>query len=270
MRINPDQMQERRFESKYVISEAVAEKVRAYARSYLVADRHSLGRPDSSYPVHSLYLDSDDLNSYWATVRRNDGRFKLRIRFYDDHASTPAFVEIKQRANDRTLKQRCPVPRKKLPAILTNHSAGTAWKEDYDPAHLAALENFIARMRALQAGPKLHVAYRREAYVSSFDNSVRLTLDREIRSEPASGFYVSTRMRRPRLLDGGIVILEIKITGPEPDWFREMSRDLNLRRDSFAKYVAAVAQHGLHVTAGEQVACIQGDAEINSVLNVSG
>lgn len=251
MNMSKDQMQEQRVESKFVVSEAVAEQVSATARKHLVLDQHSLRHPDSSYTVHSLYLDSGGLHSYWSTVRRENNRFKLRIRFYDDNTTTPAYVEIKQRSEGQTLKQRCPVPSGELPAVLAGRPADEVWRAQMDRNHQAALENFITRMRSLGAAPKLHVAYLREAYVSR-DNFVRLTLDREIRSEPAAGLRISTRMRQPRFLCEDAVVLEFKVVGPEPKWFQEMVENLGLRQQGFAKYVAAVVQHGLDELEQEQ------------------
>jgi SPX domain protein involved in polyphosphate accumulation len=248
MNMSQDQLQGNRLELKFVVSEAIAKQVSAAARNHLVPDRFSAGRPDSCYPVHSLYLDSDGLDSYWATVHRKDSRFKLRVRFYEEHATSPAYVEVKQHANGRTLKQRCPVPRRQLPAVLAGKWAEDVWNQQEDPKHQAALDTFIRKVKFLDAAPKVHVAYRREAYVSSDGNSIRLTLDREIRCEIAAGVRVSTRMRRPHLLCENAVVIEFKVVGTEPDWFREMVLALGLKHGGFAKYVAAVAQQGLHTT----------------------
>src|ERR1017187_9594576 len=50
--------------------------------------------------VHSLYLDSDRLTTYWATVHCEMERFKLRLRYYDEDPNTPLFFELKRRVND--------------------------------------------------------------------------------------------------------------------------------------------------------------------------
>ena len=60
-----DRMQQSRFELKYLISEDMALKVRDFVRCYLDFDENSVGKPNYSYPVHSLYLDSDRLQLYW-------------------------------------------------------------------------------------------------------------------------------------------------------------------------------------------------------------
>ena len=60
-----DKLQASRFEMKYIISEETAQQVREFVRAYLELDENGVGKPNYSYPVHSLYLDSDDLKTYW-------------------------------------------------------------------------------------------------------------------------------------------------------------------------------------------------------------
>jgi len=98
-----DRLQRSRFEQKYIISEEVALQVRDHVRSFLELDEHGVNKPDNSYPVHSLYLDSDDLKLYWATINGDKNRFKLRLRFYDDNPDTPVFPPRDQAAHEQIL-----------------------------------------------------------------------------------------------------------------------------------------------------------------------
>src|SRR3954467_6035275 len=114
-----DRMQQQCFELKYIISEETALLVRDFVRRYLEFDEYSVGRPNYSYPVHSLYLDSDDLSLYWQTINGNKNRYKLRLRFYNDIPDTPIFFEIKRRMNNCILKQRAAVRREAVPLLLS-------------------------------------------------------------------------------------------------------------------------------------------------------
>src|SRR5437762_13887744 len=82
MNMRRDRMQQSRFELKYLIPEETALLVRDFVRSYLQMDEYSVGRPNYSYPVHSLYLDSQQLKLYWDTINGDKNRFKLRLRYY--------------------------------------------------------------------------------------------------------------------------------------------------------------------------------------------
>src|SRR5215471_11792293 len=84
-------------------------------------DEYSVGRPDYSYPVHSIYLDSDNLEIYWRTVNGDKNRFKLRLRYYDDKPEAPIFFEIKRRMDNAILKQRAGVKRSAAALVLRGH-----------------------------------------------------------------------------------------------------------------------------------------------------
>lgn len=235
-------------ELKYLLNEDMARLLREQARANLELDPYGAGQADFSYPVHSLYLDSDALDSYWATVQRRRDRFKLRIRFYCDDAAEPAFVEIKRHVDGITYKQRYPIDRRELPAILERESVGFTFEIPDNSSRSVVLGDFIERVRALEAGPKLHVAYYREAYVSAEDNSVRLTFDRKVRSEPVTNLRISTNMRGPLPLCKNLVVVEFKCSGPTPAWFEAAASMLGLQTRNFAKYVTGVVRHSLFVS----------------------
>lgn len=237
-------MQEVRLQSKYVITKCTAEQIRKRVHEHLKPDRHAVSHPDLCYPVHSVYFDSSALESYWATVQRLPNRLKLRIRFYGDGPCAPLSAEMKRRVDGRTVKHRSELGRLGLDDILACCSAMQV-RQPMAPASDPVLRQFIETMRLPQARPKLHVAYRRAAYVSDDDNLVRLTLDSEIRSEVVSAFRFSTRMERPRLLCGGLTVLELKCKEAPAAWFGTIAEEFQLRESSFAKYVSAISAHGL-------------------------
>src|SRR5579863_10064439 len=110
-------LQQQRFELKYLIDETVVSRIRDFLSSRLELDDYCFGRPDYSYPVHTLYLDSDNLETAQASVNGTRNRFKLRLRYYDDRAHTPVFFEIKRRVNNCILKQRCGVRHEAVPLL---------------------------------------------------------------------------------------------------------------------------------------------------------
>jgi len=103
--MSTDRLQATRFELKYRIPAAVALQMREFVRSYLVPDEFSEGKPDYSYHNRSVYLDSDDLRLYWDVINGTKNRYKLRIRYYDDHPASPVFFEIKRRMDNAILKK---------------------------------------------------------------------------------------------------------------------------------------------------------------------
>ena len=242
--MGPDKLQASRFEQKYFVSEETALRIREFVHSYLELDENGVGKPDYSYPVHSLYLDSDDLALYWRTINGDKNRFKLRLRFYNNDPVTPIFFEIKRRMNNCILKQRGAVRRAAVDSLLAGQLPEEAHLISKSEKHWSALQTFCQLMGELQAGPKAHIAYLREAYVPHDDNSVRLTMDRNVRAEPEFSARLSTEMLRPVSVWGSEVVLELKFTNRFPDWFAQLVRAFGLRQCSAAKYVDGVALLG--------------------------
>src|SRR5262245_37880562 len=168
----------------YLIPEDITPLILYFLTSYLELDEYGLGWPNFSYPVHSLYLDSDDLKTHQASINGTKNRFKLRLRYYDEKPNTPVFFEVKARVDNCILKQRCGVRREAVPLLV----AGQLPEPDYllsrEPRHLAALQRFNFLLHQLNARPKAHNTYLREAWVSPNDNSIRITFDRGVRIEP--------------------------------------------------------------------------------------
>jgi hypothetical protein len=233
-------LQSQRFELKYHISEEVALLVRNFVSSYLEIDEYGATRPQLSYPVHSLYLDSDDLRMYWDTINGNKNRFKLRIRFYENRPRAPVYFEIKRRMNNIIFKQRAAVHRDAVEGILAGQLPDPAHLVSHDPRHLVALQRFSELMQATRAKPKVHVAYIREAWISPQNNAVRVTMDRDVVSDPEPTARLSSEMSEPVSVFGKEVILELKFTDRFPEWFRHLVAVFGLQRGSAAKYVDGV------------------------------
>lgn len=251
-----DRLQLQRLEMKYIIREELALEVRSFVSSYLVPDEYGATFKNLSYPVHSLYLDSDDLRIYWSTINGDKNRHKLRVRFYDRDPGAPVYFEIKRRMNDAILKQRGAVIRGYVSAILSGQRPAPFMMASQGSAkNLAAVQHFCDLMEANHATPKAHVAYEREAWISRENNSIRVTMDRDVRCCPEPTARLVADMvdpvypfDNPHLLDpppvAKNVVLELKFSGRYPDWFRDLVQCFGLVQCSAAKYVDGVCVAG--------------------------
>ena len=237
-------MQLQRWELKYIVPEEVALGVREFIRPYLLLDEYGVGRPNLSYPIHNLYLDSDDLRIYWGTINGDKNRYKLRIRFYEDNAKAPIFFEIKRRMNDAILKQRGGVKRPAVAAVLAGHLPAADELVSGDARQLVAIQRFVQLMLDDQAAPTAHVYYDREAWISPTDNSVRITLDRNVQISPEFTLRFTSAMDGPIHVFTPAVILELKFTGRFPGWFNSLVKAFNLRLSSASKYADGIAKRG--------------------------
>lgn len=265
-----DRMQTQRFELKYLLHEETALQVRDFVQCYLPIDEYGVGRPNLSYNVHSLYLDSDALTTYWDTINGNRNRYKLRIRFYSTDPSVPVYFEIKRRANSCIMKQRGGVKGTAMPLLLSGYLPEADHLVSYTPKALTALNNFSRLMNQIQAKPKVHIAYQREAYANE-PGTVRVTLDRHVCSQANLDGKVDTKMKHPHhsfllpeyaATDIGAltrqcttdylndppppcyVILELKFNDRFPLWFRDLVRHFNLMQRGAAKYCASIQAIG--------------------------
>lgn len=238
-----DRMQAQRFELKYLISEETALKVRDFVSCHLDLDEYGVAKPHLSYDVHSLYLDSDTLRTYWDTINGNRNRFKLRIRFYSTDPNVPVYFEIKRRVNNCIMKQRGGVKGGAMPLLLQGYLPEPAHLVSYTPKALVALQNFSRLMHMIQAKPKVHIAYLREAYANE-PGTVRVTMDREVRAQPNLTGVISTEMPNPHYSFKPWVILELKFTDRFPNWFGDLVRHFNIMQRGAAKYCASIQAIG--------------------------
>lgn len=233
-------LQQQRFELKYLVPEGLTQAIRDFTSCYLELDDYSVGKPDYSYDIHSVYLDSPALDTHHATINGDKNRFKLRLRYYDGHPNSPVFFEIKRRVNDCILKSRCGVRREAVPLLLSGQMPEPDHLISREARHFASLHRFIELQQLLKARPRLHNNYKREAWVSTHDNSIRVTFDRRICIEPHFDNEAAGFMRRPRQIYPEAVVLELKFTNRFPNWFRALVERFNLMRSTASKYCGGI------------------------------
>ncbi len=235
-----DRLQLQRFELKYIVPENLALAVRDFVSSYLELDEYAATCPGLSYPVHSLYLDSDDFALYQSTINGDKNRYKLRLRFYENRPEAPVYFEIKRRLDNTISKQRAAVRREAVDTVLAGQLPDETQMASRNPDHLRAVQDFCSHVNHLGARPRVHVAYLREAWMPPSDNAVRVTIDRRVRSCPEPTARLTPEMENPVDVFPDRAILELKFTGRFPEWIAELVRVFGLRPTSAAKYVDGV------------------------------
>lgn len=238
-------LQLQRFELKYLINERTALAARDFIRSHLEPDEFAAGQPGFCYPVHSVYLDSDDLVLYRQNQNGNPQRFKLRLRYYDAAETAPVFLEIKRRDNETILKLRAGIRPGAVLGVLAGQRPGPGDQVGAEADWPVAVDRFVRLLSQHQCGPKAYVFFQREAWVHPTNNSVRVTFDRSVRCAPLRGEW-----SRPHQAAGGPgvfgnrIVLELKFTNRFPIWFTELVRALDLERSSAAKYADGICLLG--------------------------
>jgi hypothetical protein len=233
-------IQAARYEFKYLIDERAAADIRRFVRAYLEPDMYTVGREGGGYPVHSLYLDTPDLQLCRATLDGLKNRFKLRIRFYEPHAD-PVFFEIKRRVGDVILKQRAAVRQSSAMRIMDGKSPEPTDLVRCDEKNRFALYEFCRLRDELGALPSAYTSYVREGYEPHGSNRCRVTFDRVLRAGEFHGnLSIAGLDRWPSPSLPGTV-LELKFTDAFPHWMQILVESFNLVRRSVPKYVKCVS-----------------------------
>lgn len=231
-------MQEERYELKYLIPASLKQPIRDFISSYLELDAFAKISSDYAYTIHSVYLDSPSLRTHRATQSGDRNRFKLRIRYYDDKPESSVFLEVKRRNGEVIHKSRCMVARHALSSVLSGDTSSLRAKD------IEVYTNFSHMMRQLQAAPRAYVAYKREAWVSPHDNSVRVTMDSDVMVEPKFDLTPQTATKNPVSPFGEQIVLELKYTARYPEWFRGLVHRFHLMQSGGPKYSAGVILYG--------------------------
>jgi hypothetical protein len=233
-------IQAARFEFKYLVDEHTAEHIRHFVLMHLGPDAYTLGREATGYPVHSLYLDSPDLQLCRATIDGLKNRFKLRLRFYDTD-SGPVFFEIKRRVNDVILKQRAAVRRSSVPRLLAGQSPRPNDLMRGGEKDRFALYEFCRLRDELTATPCAYTSYFREGYEPPNTNACRVTFDRVLRAGEFSGQLSVDGVDTWPCPSVPGTVLELKFTDTFPAWMQTMVESFDLMRTSMPKYVKCVS-----------------------------
>lgn len=217
------------FEIKFLVSEAVALSIEAWASRQLDVDPFADRERGNSYQTTTVYLDTQefDVMNQMPGFR---GR-KFRVRRYGSEEMIS--LERKVRRKDRVKKLRAR-------ALLND----VARLEQSEPTADWPGEWFHARVLRKGLHPVCCLTYDRTAFVKSTEEgTLRLTLDRRIR-----GASMSDWVPRP-VADGPVilrdqVICEMKFRDAMPGLFKQLVADMQLAPASVSKYRGMMAALG--------------------------
>ncbi len=227
----------RRYELKYAVPEELADAVRAAILPYCSLDRFCAARPDRSYAIRTLYLDTTGWDLYRTSRGPRARSLKVRVRTYGDDGLAPVFLEVKAKDHGFVEKTRA-----RTDAAWVDRLRG-ATPPGASPEEVAFRDALALRPLA----PVLLVRYEREAWLGTLDEYARVTFDRRITCEPCARWDLGGVAAAVALDDAaslrGVrrgVILELKCTVDVPRWLTSVVRRLGLTRAAYSKYCTGV------------------------------
>ena len=245
-----DQMIFKRFEIKYMIDEAVFEKLMEVMDGYMIADEH--GRST----VCSLYYDTPKHLLIRRSLEHPVYKEKLRLRSYGvAKPSDTVFVELKKKFCSVVYKRRIAMTHDKALSYL----AGNGQIAESQMADSQIADSQIADSQTVDSqitdsqiaseinyalkiyenlAPAVLLSYEREAFYARNNHEFRVTFDRNIlwRDYDLSldkGIYGTP------ILEDQKVLMEIKTDGAIPGWMVDFLTANKLYKTSFSKYGTA-------------------------------
>ena len=233
-----------RYEFKYRLSPAQAEKIEHWADLTMTADSHGdRGR----YCVNSLYFDTPNWSDARASHEGIEKRSKFRVRTYGrNDPSSPFFFERKIKNGSAVSKRRvkCPLGCSSNLAQHLGSDQELPWMtltEQAPESDLAQLNEMRSLIELRRMTPSLWIRYDRQAWLSPFGDGSRLTLDRDVEAaEPLLASNLEGDGWRFADSDPR-TILELKFNDTYPRWMHDMVQTLQLDRLSCSKYGIAAA-----------------------------
>lgn len=236
-----------RYERKYYIANEALDALRARLNAFVNPDDHSkvTGGGLSQYTVRSIYYDTPTMAYYYEKKEGLEMRNKFRIRVYDEYRpGNVAFLEIKKKIGNRIKKHRSTVFVDDLKSLLlTGNIEDYVIKNPKLPHSLADASKFLYHYFRKSLRPANLIVYDREAYHGRFDDGVRITFDKNVRSTLYPTIDELYSEKRCKLITPGYFILEIKYYDIMPVWCHSIVEEFKAQLEAISKYSSGLEVH---------------------------
>ncbi len=229
-----------RVEYKYLVPNKELANLRDAIRPYVEPDGYM--RPDDNeYRVHSIYFDTTSFAFYHEKMAGIQYRTKVRVRGYNEGGEeSKVFLEIKRKDDAMVSKHRAPVLFRNIDALFATKDIGRfVLNGNGNPRSHDDASRFFYQVYRHSLIPVVNVHYNREAYFYTFDRSVRITFDKNLRSTLHTGFGDLFNEASARCSLNDEFVLEIKYCDTfrgMPLWLEDILGRFRLKRTAVSKY----------------------------------
>jgi len=231
-----------RTEKKYQLSE---NQYQAFIN--LVGDKMKVDQ-FGNHTISNIYYDTDDYEVIRHSIEKPKYKEKFRIRGYGDiSGESQVFLELKKKVRGVVYKRRVSMMHKKMKRYLENGVLPDV--ELQEQQILKEIQYFIKLNNQV---PKVFLAYDRTAYEGIWDPSLRITMDRNIRTR--SQELDLTRGDYGSVLQKPDYLMEIKVLHTYPVWLARALSELEIYPASFSKYGTIYKEF---IARGEEEVCLQ-------------
>ncbi len=236
-----------RYEYKYIVPNSKMKQLREMILPFVDVDDFAEAAGDNQYTVRSIYFDTPRYDFYFEKVEGIKNRKKVRLRGYDlEHEDNTVFLEIKRKYNIPILKYRAPVTFKDAQEMFREKNInGQILFGDTFPKGAENSKRFFYQVFSKNLRPVVLIVYEREAYLSKFDSTVRITFDKNLRSKayPSIKELYDEDKIKAALADH--FILEVKFNRSFPGWLNPIVSRFGLKRQSASKYCISMDSNNI-------------------------
>ncbi|WP_028980115.1 polyphosphate polymerase domain-containing protein [Sporocytophaga myxococcoides] len=240
-----------RYERKYFVPNDRLDELRARLMPFVNPDVHTkVGESGlSQYTVRSIYYDTPFMEYYYEKKEGLEFRNKFRIRGYDNQKEDSiVFLEIKRKLSNRIGKHRATLKFSDLKSLLTTGNTRDYINGPKLPKALKDADKFLFYYYSKSLKPVNLVVYDREAFHGKFDDEVRITFDKNVRTSIYPTIDELYSEERLKLITPGFFVLEIKYYNIMPTWARSIVEEFSLQLEAISKYSSGLDIH--HTTYG--------------------
>lgn len=223
------------YELKFLVPDSLAGQIEHWAGGQLTLDPHADAALGNAYRIHSLYLDTAELDIYHRTPSFK--RRKFRLRRYGNEPGL--FLERKTKSGERVSKRRTRIPDAEV-GRFQDALADPAWGGSW----------FHRRVLTRRLEPTCQITYDRVAYVgAAAEGPLRLTFDRRVLCIPTRTWTVGDADIH-RLLFPDQVVMEFKYRSALPALFKRLIQEFRLNPEPASKYRSCIEAWQLHNIPG--------------------
>ena len=229
-----DNLSFKRKERKYIILEDTFEEIENELKKHIPI--YSFEGEDPNTLMETTYFDTKDFLLFNEYLKRRSFRYKIRMRRYGHEGKfgDSYLVELKVKQNSISIKKRFFLPVKLYRKFLkgedilkdirvANKGMVGASKTYKLIAKLIEINNFV---------PVLKTTYERVAFQKK-SKKIRITIDRNIKHQKLLG--------KKKEVDLDAMILESKVMGKTPKWYKKMVNKLSLLKQvRFSKFATGL------------------------------
>jgi len=234
-----------RKEYKYLIPIEYLDSMREELLPYVLTDKYANTNGNNSYSVRSIYFDTGKMNYYHEKLSGFEIRKKFRIRGYENTGKNSIiFLEVKRKDNEFVTKNRAPLYYYHLhDFILTGNSKKFIHQNGDFHNAVKSANTFLYYLNIKYLVPIVLVIYDREAYYSKYNPDLRITIDKNIKSEVCTSMANLFSKHKSVYCLNGYFVLEVKFTYGYPLWLKRIFKKFNLTRQAISKYCICVDSH---------------------------